>query len=178
MVITIIGLVLSAVGKWLPDLWKAKLEYELEKRKSENERRKIDSNERIENYKTQMHERGLAKKAMATVLIAEQSNFWNWVVRPLFAIPTGIYYAKIILVDKLLPFGTTTDPLFGQVGQWADAIVYSYFFVEGATMTARIVGNRFGNKTPAPQLLPPATVQQVVRPKSPTDASDGLIKGQ
>ncbi len=167
------GVVLKFLGGFLTDGLKAWLEYKQEMAKSANEQRRIDSNERVETIKAGLHERAIAKKAMATVLIAEQSHFWNWIIRPLFAVPTGIYYAKIIIWDKLLQLGSTLA-LTGQVAAWADAIVYSYFFVEGSMLTARIIGNRFGNKTPAPVVH----AMPVTSARSPTDASQHGPKGQ
>jgi len=65
------------------------------------------------------------RKSANAILIAEQGRWWTAIVRPLIALPVVIYLWKVIVWDKVLALGAT-DPLAGDVAQWAGLIVTTY----------------------------------------------------
>ena len=82
------------------------------------------------------------RRLQRDVLIAEQGRWYTALIRPMFAWPLAIWWAKVILYDKVLGMGTT-DPLTGQVGEWAGLIVGAYFLAEaGERITAKIVNRK------------------------------------
>ena len=82
------------------------------------------------------------RRLQRDVLIPEQGRWYTALIRPMFAWPLAIWWAKVILYDKVLGMGTT-DPLTGQVGEWAGLIVGAYFLAEaGERITAKIVNRK------------------------------------
>lgn len=67
-----------------------------------------------------------ARQQATEILKVEQGRWWTAMIRPLFAIPLLLYWWKIIVIDKLLGWGTT-DALGGHVEAWATWIVAAYF---------------------------------------------------
>ena len=65
------------------------------------------------------------RKSANAIIIAEQGRWWTALVRPLLAAPVVIYLWKVIVWDKVLALGST-DPLAGDVAQWAGLIVTTY----------------------------------------------------
>ena len=66
-----------------------------------------------------------ARRSADAVIIAEQGRWWTAIVRPLLALPVIIYLWKVVVWDKVLALGST-DPLAGDVAQWAGMIVTTY----------------------------------------------------
>ena len=66
-----------------------------------------------------------ARKSANAIVVAEQGRWWTAIVRPLLALPVVIYLWKVIVWDKVLALGST-DPLAGDVAQWAGLIVTTY----------------------------------------------------
>lgn len=60
------------------------------------------------------------------ILKVEQGRWWTAMIRPLFAIPLLLYWWKVMMIDKLLGWGTT-DALGGHVETWATWIIAAYF---------------------------------------------------
>ena len=72
-----------------------------------------------------------ARKSADAIIIAEQGRWWTAIIRPLLAAPVVIFFWKVIVWDKVLCSiwslgGCSTDPLTGDVGVWAGAIVTTY----------------------------------------------------
>ncbi len=59
----------------------------------------------------------------------------------LFGYIMVIYFAKAILWDKVLGYFTngSTDPILGQLGQWAGWIMFFYVGMRGSQSLARII---------------------------------------
>ncbi len=66
-----------------------------------------------------------ARRSADAVIIAEQGRWWTAIIRPLLALPVIIYLWKVVVWDKVLALGST-DPLAGDVAQWAGMIVTTY----------------------------------------------------
>lgn len=79
--------------------------------------------------------------ARRDIVVAEQGHWFTAMIRPLLALPVVIYEWKTIVWDKVFSYGTT-DPLGGDIQQWAYMIVAAYFVSEGATQVARIIRNQ------------------------------------
>lgn len=120
----------------------------IEKRaESSNERERIQANRQLAEIKEQSE----------TVRWAMGFRIF-WVVWCLFTVPLGVYFAWIILVDKLCVMlivpewlgggwcGSATDPLQGEIALWARVIVNSIFpsgaLVGGAQVIAKAIDNR------------------------------------
>lgn len=97
----------------------------LEQTKAETDKEKIASTERI-----------AALEARKAVLIAEANTPLNAIVRAAFSIPLAIYFAKIVLWDKVIMGGASaTDDL--TPNQWMMVwIVLGFYFV---TDVARVM---------------------------------------
>jgi hypothetical protein len=66
-----------------------------------------------------------ARKSADAIIIAEQGRWYTAMIRPLLAMPVVIYLWKVIVWDKVFGWGIT-DPIGGDVGIWAGAIVTTY----------------------------------------------------
>lgn len=64
------------------------------------------------------------------ILLREQDNWLTRAVRPAFAYPPAIYFAKVYIWDKTLGWGST-DPLSPELHNLAMVIVGSYFATRG-----------------------------------------------
>ena len=82
-------------------------------------------------------ERELATQA----LIAEQGRWYTALPRPLFAGAFIIYAWKVVVWDKVLGLGVT-DPLGGDVAQWAMIVLTAYFGGRSLEKVARILARR------------------------------------
>ena len=82
-------------------------------------------------------ERELATQA----LIAEQGRWYTALPRPLFAGAFIIYAWKVVVWDKVLGLGVT-DPLGGDVAQWAMIVLTAYFGGRSLEKVARILGKK------------------------------------
>ena len=80
----------------------------------------------------------IAARAQASaIIVAEQGRWWTAIIRPLAALPVVIYIWKVIVVDKVLGWGTT-DPITGEVATWAGLIVTTYVGGRTIEKVARI----------------------------------------
>jgi hypothetical protein len=82
------------------------------------------------------------ERELATqVLIAEQGRWYTALPRPLFALAFIIYVWKVVVWDKVLGWGTT-DPLSGEVAQWAMIVLTAYFGGRSLEKVVRILGRK------------------------------------
>lgn len=84
--------------------------------------------------------------ARRDVMIAGMSHPIWWLGWALFVAPLGVYWAKVIVWDKVLKLGVT-DPLTGLVADWAGYIVVSLFGLQlvgglGSSVINRLTGGR------------------------------------
>lgn len=84
----------------------------------------------------------IAARAAASETIKVEQGWWvTAMIRPLFAIPLGLYFAKCVIWDAMLGWGTT-DPLRGLVGEWAGLIVLAYFIGRPIEKVASVFAKR------------------------------------
>jgi hypothetical protein len=82
------------------------------------------------------------ERELATqVVVAEQGHWYTALPRPLFALAFIIYVWKVVVWDKVLGLGTT-DPLSGDVAQWAMIVLTAYFGGRSLEKVARILGRK------------------------------------
>jgi hypothetical protein len=82
------------------------------------------------------------ERELATqVVLAEQGRWYTALPRPLFAFAFVIYAWKVVVFDKVLGLGTT-DPLSGDVAQWAMIVLTAYFGGRSLEKAARILGKK------------------------------------
>jgi hypothetical protein len=81
------------------------------------------------------------RELSAQVLIAEQGRWYTAWPRPAFALVIFVYFAKVIVWDKVLGWGVT-DALEGTVGDWAGVIITAYFGGRTVEKVARIFARR------------------------------------
>jgi hypothetical protein len=77
------------------------------------------------------------RQEASKIIIAEQGRWWTSIIRPLAALPVVIYIWKVIVIDKVLGWGTT-DPITGEVATWAGVILTTYFGGRTIEKVARI----------------------------------------
>jgi hypothetical protein len=77
----------------------------------------------------------------AQVLIAEEGRWYTALPRPLFAFAFIIYAWKVVVWDKVLGLGST-DPLSGDVSQWAMIVLTAYFGGRSLEKVARILNRK------------------------------------
>lgn len=82
-----------------------------------------------------------ARKQASSIIIAEQGRWYTAWPRPAFALVIWIYFAKVIVWDKVLGWGAT-DALTGTVGDWAGIIITAYFGGRTVEKVARIFARR------------------------------------
>jgi hypothetical protein len=87
-----------------------------------------------------------ARKAADAVVLAEQGRWYTALIRPLLALPVIIYLWKVIVWDKVLGLGST-DPIAGDVAQWAGAIVTTYVGGRSLEKIARSVATVWRSPT-------------------------------
>src|SRR5579872_2112525 len=75
------------------------------------------------------------------VVLAEQGRWYTALPRPLFAFAFVIYAWKVVVFDKVLGLGAT-DPLSGDVSQWAMIVLTAYFGGRSLEKVARILGRK------------------------------------
>lgn len=79
---------------------------------------------------------------LATQIVsAEQGRWVTALPRPLFAFAFIIYVWKVVVWDKVLGLGAT-DPLSGEVSQWAMIVLTAYFGGRSLEKVARILGRK------------------------------------
>jgi hypothetical protein len=82
------------------------------------------------------------ERELATqVVIAEQGRWYTALPRPLFAFAFVIYVWKVVVWDKVLGLGTT-DPLAGDIAQWALIVLTAYFGGRSLEKVARILARK------------------------------------
>jgi hypothetical protein len=101
---------------------------------AENTSEKIAADLAVRELGVEQRERELA----AQVVVAEQGRWFTALPRPLFAFAFVIYAWKVIVFDKVLGLGTT-DPLTGDVSQWAMIVLTAYFGGRSVEKVARIL---------------------------------------
>jgi hypothetical protein len=116
---------------------KAAVEAYRAKLTSENTSEKIAADLKARELAVAQRERELA----ARVVIAEQGRWYTALPRPLFAFAFIIYVWKVVVWDTVLGWGTT-NPLSGQVAQWAMIVLTAYFGGRSLEKVARILGRK------------------------------------
>lgn len=134
MLSTLLGWLGSLLGgpfaKAAVDGYRAKLT-------AENTSEKIAADLAARELGLQQRERELATQ----LVIAEQGRWYTALPRPLFAGAFVIYAWKVVVIDKVLGLGTT-DPLTGDVAQWAMIVLTAYFGGRSLEKAARILGRK------------------------------------
>jgi hypothetical protein len=133
---------LSAVLSWLGNLLggpfaKAALDAYRAKLAAENTSEKIAADLAVREMLLEQRERELASE----IVIAEQGRWYTALPRPLFAFAFIIYVWKVVVWDKVLGLGTT-EPLSGEVSQWALIVLTAYFGGRSLEKVARILARR------------------------------------
>jgi hypothetical protein len=75
------------------------------------------------------------------LLTAEQGRLITALPRPLFALAFVIYVWKVVVFDKVLGLGAT-DPLSGDVAQWAMIVLTAYFGGRSLEKVAKILARK------------------------------------
>jgi len=104
---------------------------------AENASEKIAADLAERELSVEQRERELATQ----VVIAEQGRWYTALPRPLFASAFIIYVWKVVVWDKVLGWGTT-DPLSGDISQWAMIVLTAYFGGRSLEKVARILGRK------------------------------------
>lgn len=109
-------------------------------------RARLDAGNAAEKIAADLAARALDVEArerdLATQLIvAEQGRWYTSLPRPLFAGAFIIYVWKVVVWDKVLGLGVT-DPLGGDVAQWAMIVLTAYFGGRSLEKVARIFGKK------------------------------------
>jgi hypothetical protein len=82
------------------------------------------------------------ERELATqTVIAEQGRWYTALPRPLFALAFIIYVWKVVVWDKVLGLGST-DPLSGDVAQWAMIVLTAYFGGRSLEKVAKILSRK------------------------------------
>jgi hypothetical protein len=132
----------AAILGWLGNLLggpfaKAAVDAYRAKLSAENTSEKIAADLAAREMSVEQRERELAVQA----IIAEQGRWYTALPRPLFALAFIIYVWKVVVWDKVLGLGTT-DPLSGDVAQWAMIVLTAYFGGRSLEKVARILARR------------------------------------
>ncbi len=134
MIATILGWLGNLLGgpfaKAAVDAYRARLA-------SDNTSEKIAADLQARELAVEQRERELATQ----VAIAEQGRWYTALPRPLFAFAFIIYVWKAVVWDTVLGWGTT-NPLSGQVAQWAMIVLTAYFGGRSLEKVARILGRK------------------------------------
>lgn len=134
MLAQILGFLGSLLGgpfaKAALDAYRAKLS-------SENTSEKIAADLAARELAVEQRERELASQLM----IAEQGRWYAALPRPLFAYAFVVYVWKVVVWDKVFGLGAT-DPLSGEVAQWATVILAAYFGGRSIEKVARILARK------------------------------------
>jgi hypothetical protein len=134
MFATVLGWLGNLLGgpfaKAAVDAYRAKLS-------AENTSEKIAADLAARELGVEQRERELATQ----VLIAEQGHWFTALPRPLFAFAFVIYIWKVVVFDKVFEFGRT-EPLTGDVAQWAMIVLTAYFGGRSIEKAARILSRK------------------------------------
>lgn len=133
---------LSTVLGWLGNLLggpfaKAALDAYRAKLEAGNTSEKIAADLAARALDVEARERELATQ----LIVAEQGRWYTALPRPLFAGAFIIYVWKVVVWDKVLGLGVT-DPLGGDVAQWAMIVLTAYFGGRSLEKVARILARR------------------------------------
>ena len=112
------------------DAYRAKLS-------AENTSEKIAADLAARELAVEQREREVAGQ----VVIAEQGRWYTALPRPLFASAFIVYIWKVVVWDKVLGLGST-DPLSGDVAQWAMIVLTAYFGGRSLEKVARILARK------------------------------------
>jgi len=107
---------------------------------------KLDAGNTSERIAADLAARELAveqrERELATqIVVAEQGRWYSALPRPLFALAFIIYVWKVVVWDKVLGLGST-DPLSGDVAQWAMIVLTAYFGGRSLEKVARILARK------------------------------------
>jgi hypothetical protein len=102
-----------------------------------NTSEKISADLMARELAVEQRERELATQ----VVITEQGRWYTALPRPLFALAFIIYVWKVVVWDKVLGLGAT-DPLSGDVAQWAMIVLTAYFGGRSLEKVARILARK------------------------------------
>ena len=131
MILTWLGNLLGGpFAKAAVDAYRAKLT-------SENTSQKTAADLAARELAVEQREREL----LTQVEIAEQGRWYTALPRPLFAFAYIIFVWKVVVWDKVLGFGST-DPLSGDVSQWATIVLTAYFGGRSLEKVARILSGK------------------------------------
>jgi len=133
---------LATVLAWLGNLLggpfaKAAVDAYRAKLSAESTSEKIAADLAARELSVERRERELSTQ----VLIAEQGRWYTALPRPLFALAFIIYVWKTVVWDKVLGLGST-DPLSGDVAQWAMIVLTAYFGGRSLEKVARILARK------------------------------------
>ena len=79
-----------------------------------------------------------ARDALAQqVVIAEQGRWWTAIVRPLIALPFGVFLWKVVIWDTVLKYGHT-DPLTPEMYNVMSVVISAYFGSYAVESAAKI----------------------------------------
>jgi hypothetical protein len=134
----VFALFLSWLGNLLGGPFaKAALDAYRAKLTADNASEKITVDLAARELAVEQRERELANE----LLIAEQGHWYTALPRPLFALAFVIYVWKVVVFDKVFGLGST-DPLSGDVAQWAMIVLTAYFGGRSLEKVARILGRK------------------------------------
>jgi hypothetical protein len=132
------AIVLSWLGNLLGGPFaKAAVDAYRAKLTADNASEKIAADLAARELAVERRERELA----AQVLLVEQGRWYTALPRPLFALAFIIYVWKVVVWDKVLGLGST-DPLNGEVAQWAMIVLTAYFGGRSLEKVARILARK------------------------------------
>ena len=133
-----LGIVLTWLGNLLGGPFaKAAVDAYRAKLAAENASEKIAADLAARELSVRERERELATQ----IVLAEQGRWYTALPRPLFAGAFVIYAWKVVVWDKVLGWGTT-DPLTGDVAQWAMIVLTAYFGGRSLEKVARILARK------------------------------------
>jgi hypothetical protein len=104
---------------------------------AQNTSEKIAADLAARELSVEQRERELASQ----IVIAEQGRWYTALPRPLFAFAFVLYVWKVVVWDKVLALGST-DPLSGDVAQWALIVLTAYFGGRSLEKVARILARK------------------------------------
>ena len=133
-----LGTVLGALGNLLGGPFaKAALDAYRSRLSAENASEKIAADLAARELAVEQRERELASQSV----LAEQGRWYTALPRPLFAFAFVVYVWKVVVWDKVLALGST-DPLSGDIADWATIVLTAYFGGRSIEKVARILTRR------------------------------------
>lgn len=104
---------------------------------AENTSEKIAADLAARALDLERRERELTTK----LIVAEQGRWYTALPRPLFACAFVVYVWKVVVWDKVFGLGVT-DPLRGDVSDWAMIVLTAYFGGRSLEKVARVLASR------------------------------------